>query len=156
MSTQQQIAVDTVLAAGPILGQIGVPGLAAASGLYLFFGLRGAKRAKLNRDKAANLGAVFGALAVAAGGTIGQAVSGVGQVPTSVFQGVGASMGGGDFGLAAAALGIGICTYVPDWNKLGVPAFGGISLGASAAGIGGLWLIANNIVMMAANALGAM
>ncbi|MFF5707410.1 hypothetical protein ACFY7H_33730 [Streptomyces sp. NPDC012794] len=147
-------ATETAVLAGPFLGQIGVPGFAAAAGTYLFLGLRGAKRVSLTRDKAANMGVLFGALATAAGGTMQQAVHGIGSVPTNVFQGVGEQMSGGDFGLAATALVLGIVTYMPDWKKLSVPALGGIGLGASAAQVGGVGLIASNAIIMAANAVG--
>lgn len=147
-------AVDTAVLAGPFIGQIGVPGFAAASGLWLFLGLRGAKRIDLNRDKAATTGILFGVLAAASGGTLKQAVEGIGSVPTNVFQGVGEQLSAGDFGMAATALLLGIVTYAPDWKKLAMPALGGIGLGASAASIGGLGLIASNAVIMAANAVG--
>lgn len=156
MINEMQLATDTVIAAGPILGQIGVPGIAVADGMYLVMGLRGAKRASLTRDKAANMGIVFGALATAAGGTLAQAVEGVGQVPTNVLQGVGDSISAGDFGLGATALCLGIFTYVPDWKKLGIPAVSGVALGASAAAVGGLYLIANNILLMVAKGMGAL
>ncbi|WP_331726166.1 hypothetical protein [Streptomyces sp. NBC_01276] len=151
-----QLATETVIAAGPILGQVGVPAIAMADGIYLFLGLRGAKRVSLTRDKAANMGAVFGALGTAAGGTLAQAVQGLGKVPTSIFDGVGQSLSGGDFGLAGAALILGIVTYVPDWKKLSIPAFGGIGLGSTAVAVGGLYLIVNNVLIMVARGLGAL
>ncbi|MFC9825270.1 hypothetical protein OG444_40610 (plasmid) [Streptomyces sp. NBC_01232] len=154
MTTNLMIATDVVLAAGPVLGGVGVTGLAVADGYLLLLGLRGAKRVKLDRDKAAWMGIVFGVLAIATGGTIGQLVQGVATVPTSVGQGL--DFGASDLAPAAVAILLGITTFVPDWKKLGWPAVFGICLGASAASIGGLWQIANNLVMMLANMLGAL
>ncbi|MER5871944.1 hypothetical protein [Streptomyces sp. NPDC002044] len=146
------IATDVVLAAGPVLGGIGVTGLAVADGYLLLLGLRGAKRMSLTRDKAAAMGIVFGVLAIATGGTIGQLVGGVATVPTSIGQGI--DFGASDLAPAAIAVLLGITTFVPDWKKLGWPALFGICLGASAANIGGLWQIANNLVMLLADMIG--
>lgn len=152
MSANVIIATDVVLAAGPILGGIGVTGLAVADGFLLLLGLRGAKRVKLDRDKAAAMGIVLGVLAIATGGTLGQLVQGVATVPTSVGQGI--KFGASDLAPAAVALIVGIATFFPDWKKLGWPALFGICLGASAANIGGLWQIANNLVMLLAEMIG--
>lgn len=152
MTTTQIIATDVVLAAGPVFGSVGISGLALASGLLLFFGVRGSDRMKLDRDKAGGWGITFGTLAVAAGELWGDVVKGISEVPTSVIQGSGL----GNIGLGGVALALSILTFVPKWKKLIWPALLGISAGVIYGQAGGIWGIGVGLVLKAANIVGGL
>ncbi|WP_420082959.1 hypothetical protein ACN6AT_39380 (plasmid) [Streptomyces sp. JL4002] len=141
-----------VLAAGPVFGSVGISGLALASGLLLFFGVRGSDRMKLDRDKAGGWGITFGTLAVAAGELWGDVVKGISEVPTSVIQGSGL----GNIGLGGVALALSILTFVPKWKKLIWPALLGISAGVIYGQAGGIWGIGVGLVLKAANIVGGL
>ncbi|UUY52781.1 hypothetical protein NRK68_36615 (plasmid) [Streptomyces yangpuensis] len=152
MTTPQNIATDTVLAAGPILGTVGVSGLTLCTGLVLVLGWRGAKRVKMDRDKSGGLGIVFGTLAVAAGGLWSDLAKGVSEIPASVVQ------GGifGDIGLGAVALSLSALTFLPDWKKTVAPGLLGISAGVTYGMAGGLWGLCSMFVLKIGASLGAM
>lgn len=152
MTTTQIIATDVVLAAGPVFGSVGISGLALASGLLLFLGVRGSDRMKLDRDKAGGWGIAFGTLAVAAGELWGDVVRGISEVPTSVIQGSGL----GNVGLGGVALAVSILTFVPKWKKTLWPALLGISAGVIYGQAGGIWGIGVGLVLKFAHILGAM
>ncbi|WP_191878728.1 MULTISPECIES: hypothetical protein [Streptomycetaceae] len=152
MTTTQIIATDVVLAAGPVFGSVGISGLALASGLLLFLGVRGSDRMKLDRDKAGGWGIAFGTLAVAAGELWGDVVRGISEVPTSVIQGSGL----GSIGLGGVALALSILTFFPKWKKTLWPALLGISAGVIYGQAGGIWAIGVGLVLKFAHILGAM
>ncbi|MFJ6941173.1 hypothetical protein [Streptomyces sp. NPDC101132] len=152
MNTTQIIATDVVLAAGPVFGSVGISGLALASGLLLFLGVRGSDRMKLDRDKAGGWGIAFGTLAVAAGELWGDVVRGISEVPTSVIQGSGL----GNIGLGGVALALSILTFFPKWRRTLWPALLGISAGVIYGQAGGIWGIGVGLVLKLANILGAL
>ncbi|MFI1154991.1 hypothetical protein [Streptomyces sp. NPDC020817] len=152
MSTTQIIATDVVLAAGPVFGSVGISGLALASGLLLFLGVRGSDRMKLDRDKAGGWGIAFGTLAVAAGELWGDVVKGISEVPTSVIQGSGL----GNIGLGGVALALSILTFFPKWKKTLWPALLGISSGVIYGQAGGIWGIGVGLVLKLAGIVGAL
>ncbi|MFJ6501662.1 hypothetical protein [Streptomyces virginiae] len=152
MTSTQIIATDVVLAAGPVFGSVGISGLALASGLLLFLGVRGSDRMKLDRDKAGAWGIAFGTLAVAAGELWGDVVKGISEVPTSLIQGSGL----GNIGLGGVALALSILTFVPKWKKLVWPALLGISAGVIYGQAGGIWAIGVGLVLKLANIVGAL
>ncbi|MFE0916053.1 MULTISPECIES: hypothetical protein [unclassified Streptomyces] len=152
MNTTQIIATDVVVAAGPVFGSVGISGLALASGLLLFLGVRGSDRMKLDRDKAGGWGIAFGTLAVAAGELWGDVVRGISEVPTSVIQGSGL----GNIGLGGVALALSILTFVPKWKKTLWPALLGISAGVIYGQAGGIWSIGVGLVLKLANIVGAL
>ncbi|MCX4547235.1 hypothetical protein [Streptomyces sp. NBC_01565] len=152
MTSTQIIATDVVLAAGPVFGSVGISGLALASGLLLFLGVRGSDRMKLDRDKAGGWGIAFGTLAVAAGELWGDVVKGISEVPTSVIQGSGL----GNIGLGGVALALTILTFFPKWKKTLWPALLGISSGVIYGQAGGIWAIGVGLVLKLAHIVGAL
>ena len=152
MTTNQMIATDVALAAGPVLGSVGISGLALSSGLLLFLGVRGSDRMKLDRDKSGAWGIAFGTLAVAAGELWGDVVRGISEVPTSVIQGSGL----GNIGLGGVALALSILTLVPKWKKTLWPALLGICSGVIYGQAGGIWAIGVGLVLKLATILGAL
>lgn len=152
MTSTQIIATDVALAAGPVFGSVGISGLALASGLLLFLGVRGSDRMKLDRDKAGGWGIAFGTLAVAAGELWGDVVKGISEVPTSVIQGSGL----GNIGLGGVALALSILTFVPKWKKTLWPALLGISAGVIYGQAGGIWAIGVGLVLKLAAIVGAL
>ncbi|MFD8549785.1 hypothetical protein [Streptomyces sp. NPDC059649] len=141
-----------VLAAGPVLGSVGMSGLTLTTGLGLLAGLRGSDRISLDRDKAGGLGITFGTLAIAAGSLWGDVVKGVAEVPTSLIKG--SAMG--DIGLGGVALAITATTFVFKWKRLIWPALLGVSAGVIYAQAGGIWAIGHNLVVKLAGVLGAL
>ncbi|MER6549567.1 hypothetical protein [Streptomyces sp. NPDC001250] len=141
-----------VLAAGPVLGSVGMSGLALTTGIVLWVGLRGSDRVSLNRDKAGGIGIAFGTIAVAAGSLWGEVVTGVASVPTSLIAG----SVGGNVGLGGTALALTAVTFLPRWRRLMWPALFGLSAGVIYAQAGGIWAIGHNLVIKLAAVLGAM
>ncbi|MFJ2438805.1 hypothetical protein ACIOWM_36940 [Streptomyces anulatus] len=152
MSVSLLAATDTVIAAGPVLGSVGISGLTLSTGLVLLFGLRGADRVNLNRDKAGGYGIAFGTLAVAAGDLWGSVVRGISEVPTSIIQGSGM----GSIGMGGVALALTICTFFPKWPKLIWPALLGISAGVIYGQAGGIWGIGVGLALKLASIVGAL
>ena len=153
MTIQLAAATDVVLAAGPVLGSVGISGLALTTGSLLFMGLRGSKRVKLNRDKAGAFGITFGTLAVAAGDVWQSVVTGISEVPTSLVRGSFA----GDIGLGGIALFLTACTFVPEWpKKLIFPSLLGLSAGVIYGQADGIWGILVGLILKAASVLGAL
>ncbi|MFJ9096864.1 hypothetical protein ACIRIR_35905 [Streptomyces globisporus] len=152
MSVSLLAATDTVIAAGPVLGSVGLSGLTLATGLVLLLGLRGSDRVKLNRDKAGGIGIVWGTLAVAAGNLWGDVVKGISEVPTSLIQGSGL----GNIGLGGVALALTIITFFPGWKRLIWPALLGISAGVIYGQAGGIWGIGVGLVLKLADIVGAL
>ncbi|WP_328868618.1 hypothetical protein [Streptomyces sp. NBC_00304] len=152
MSITTIAATDVVIAAGPVLGSVGISGLTLATGLLLLLGLRGSDRVNLNRDKAGGFGIGFGTLAVAAGDLWGSVVKGISEVPTSVIQGSGL----GNIGLGGIALALTIMTFFPKWKKMIWPALLGISAGVVYGQAGGIWGIGVGLVLKLANIVGAL
>lgn len=145
-------ATDTAIAAGPVLGSVGISGLTLATGLVLLLGLRGSDRVKLDRDKAGGIGIVWGTLAVAAGNLWGDVVKGISEVPTSLIQGSGL----GNIGLGGVALALTITTFFPGWKRLIWPALLGISAGVIYGQAGGIWGIGVGLVLKLADIVGAL
>lgn len=152
MTTTQTIATDVVLAAGPMLGSVGISGLALASGMGLLLGVRGSDRVKLDRDKAGAFGIVSGTLFVAAGSVWEEVARGVTEVPTSLIQGAGI----GNVGLGGVALALTIMTFCPKWRRTLWPALLGIAAGVTYGQAGGIWAIGVGMVLRLANMLGAL
>ncbi|WP_228995087.1 hypothetical protein [Streptomyces sp. DH8] len=146
------LAADTVLAAGPVLGGVSTSGLALTNGIVLLAGLRGSDRVKLNRDKAGLLGIGLGVLSSTADTVLSQLSEGAAQVPTSLIQG-GAF---GEVGMGAVALSLTATIFIFDWKKLIIPAFLGTGAGVIYSQAGGIWGIAQNLILMAAGAVGAL
>lgn len=148
------VDVDVVvLAAGPVLGSVGMSGLALTSGMLLFMGLRGSDRVNLDRDKAGAIGIVFGTLAVAAGDLWGDVATGVADVPTSLITGSGM----GDIGMGGVGLALTVGTFIPKWKKkLICPAVLGISAGVVYGQAGGIWAIGVGLVLKVAGIVGAL
>ncbi|MFJ4493186.1 hypothetical protein [Streptomyces diastaticus] len=141
-----------VMAAGPILGSVGMSGLTLTTGIALLAGLRGSDRVSLNRDKAGGVGIAFGTLAVAAGSLWGEVAGGVAGVSTALVEG-GAM---GDIGMGGTALAVTACTFLPRWKRMIWPALLGISAGVLYAEAGGIWAIGHNLVIRLAGVLGAL
>ncbi|WP_399554268.1 hypothetical protein OG333_38670 (plasmid) [Streptomyces anulatus] len=152
MSVSLLAATDTVIAAGPVLGSVGISGLTLATGLLLLFGLRGSDRVKLDRDKAAGFGIGFGTLAATAGDLWGSVVKGISEVPTSLIQGSGM----GDIRMGGVALVLTICAFCPKWKRLIWPALLGISAGVVYGQAGGIWGIGVGLVLKLAGIVGAL
>lgn len=152
MSVSLLAATDTVIAAGPVLGSVGISGLTLATGLLLLFGLRGSDRVKLDRDKAGGFGIGFGTLAVTAGDLWSSVVKGISEVPTSLIQGSGM----GNIGMGGVALALTILTFVPKWARLIWPALLGISAGVIYGQAGGIWGIGVGLVLKLASIVGAL
>ncbi|MFJ4880885.1 hypothetical protein ACIP93_37545 [Streptomyces sp. NPDC088745] len=148
--TTQLAATDVVLAAGPILGSVGISGLTLTTGMLLLMGLRGSDRVKLNRDKAGGVGIGFGTLAMTAGDLWQDVVTGISDVPTSLIRGSGA----GDIGLGGIALVLTVATFVPKWKKLIWPALLGISAGVIYGQAGGIWGIGVGLVLKITSMVG--
>ncbi|MCX4657598.1 hypothetical protein OG249_37715 [Streptomyces microflavus] len=152
MSVSVLAATDVVIAAGPVLGSVGISGLTLATGLLLLLGLRGSDRVSLDRDKSGGLGIAFGTLAVAAGDLWGSVVKGISEVPTSLIQGGGM----GNIGMGGIALALTICTFFPKWKRLIWPALLGISAGVIYGQAGGIWGIGVGLVLKLASIVGAL
>lgn len=152
MSISILAATDVAIAAGPILGSVGISGLTLSAGLLLLLGLRGSDRVKLDRDKAGGFGIAFGTLAVAAGNLWGDVVKGISAVPTSLIQGSGM----GNIGLGGIALALTIMTFFPKWKRLVWPALLGISAGVIYGQAGGIWGIGVALVLKIAGIVGAL
>ncbi|MFD8417550.1 hypothetical protein ACFV2Q_38455 [Streptomyces sp. NPDC059650] len=145
-------AADVVMAAGPLLGGAGTSGLALANGVVLLAGLRGSDRVKLNRDKAGLLGIGLGTLSSTANTVLSQFSDGAAQIPTALVQG-GAF---GSVGMGGVALSLTATIFLFKWKKLIIPAFLGTGAGVIYAEAGGIWAIGQNVLLMAANAVGAL
>jgi hypothetical protein len=147
------IATDVVLAAGGAgLGGAGTSGIAVTNGIVLLAGLRGSKRVKLNRDKAAGLGIGLGVLGATAGAALSQLSKAAAEIPTSLLQ-------GGTFGnmsLGGTALALTAIIFLFDWKKLWIPSLLGISAGVIYANAGGIWGIVYNGILMTAQSVGAL
>jgi hypothetical protein len=141
-----------VLAAGPVLGSVGMSGLTLTTGMTLLAGLRGSDRIKLDRDKAGGFGIAFGTLAIAAGSMWGDVAKGVAEVPTSLIQG----SAFGDVGLGGVALALTAATFVFKWKRLIWPALLGISAGVIYAQAGGIWAIGSTLTLKLAGILAAL
>ncbi|WP_330321644.1 hypothetical protein OG927_35875 (plasmid) [Streptomyces clavifer] len=152
MSISTLAATDVVIAAGPVLGSVGISGLTLATGLVLLLGLRGSDRVSLDRDKAGGIGIGFGTLALAAGDLWGSVVKGISEVPTSLIQGGGM----GNIGLGGIALALTILTFFPKWKRLIWPALLGISAGVIYGQAGGIWGIGVGLVLKLAGIVGAL
>ncbi|MFE1545837.1 hypothetical protein ACFW61_36015 [Streptomyces microflavus] len=152
LSVSVLAATDVVIAAGPVLGSVGISGLTLATGLLLLLGLRGSDRVSLDRDKAGGFGIGFGTLAVAAGDLWGSVVKGISEVPTSLIQGGGM----GNIGMGGIALALTILTFFPKWKRLIWPALLGISAGVIYGQAGGIWGIGVGLVLKLASIVGAL
>ncbi|MCX5106979.1 hypothetical protein [Streptomyces sp. NBC_00439] len=152
MSISTLAATDVVLAAGPVLGSIGISGLTFSAGLLLFLGLRGSDRVKLDRDKAGGFGIGFSTLAIAAGDLWGDVVRGISEVPTSLIR----AFDMGNIGLGGIALALTILTFFPKWKKLIWPALLSISAGVIYGQAGGIWGIGVGLVLKLANIAGGL
>ncbi|MFF6896096.1 hypothetical protein ACFY8Z_36510 [Streptomyces microflavus] len=152
MSLSVLAATDVVIAAGPVLGSVGISGLTLATGLLLLLGLRGSDRVSLDRDKSGGIGIAFGTLAVAAGDLWGSVVQGISEVPTSLIQGSGM----GNIGFGGVALALTILTFLPKWQRLIWPALLGISAGVIYGQAGGIWGIGVGLVLKLASIVGAL
>ncbi|MEV6810183.1 hypothetical protein [Streptomyces sp. NPDC051132] len=144
--------VNTVLAAGPILGSVGTSGLTLTTGMVMLAGLRGSDRVKLDRDKAGYVGIALGTFGGAAGDLWASLTTGVAEVPTSLIQGT----VGGNIGLGGVALGLTAWTFLFKWRRLVWPSLLGISAGVMYGQAGGIWAIGHNLVLKLASAVGAM
>ncbi|MFE1131387.1 hypothetical protein [Streptomyces sp. CBG9] len=144
--------IDTVTIAGPVLGTVGMPGFALATGLVLLAGLRGSDRVRLDRDKAGGLGIALGTFSVAAGSVWATFAHGVAQGPVSVLQ------GGtfGNVGVGATAIAIMATTFLFRWKKLIVPAALGIAGGVVAGQAGGIWGFFHGLALKGAELLGSL
>ncbi|MFJ3084616.1 hypothetical protein ACIPJG_33365 [Streptomyces halstedii] len=152
MSISTLAATDVVIAAGPVLGSVGISGLTLATGLLLLLGLRGSDRVSLDRDKAGGIGIGFGTLAIAAGDLWGDVVRGISEVPTSLIQGSGL----GNVGMGGVAVALTIMTFFPKWKRLIWPAMLGISAGVVYGQAGGIWGIGVGLVLKLAGIVGAL
>lgn len=141
-----------VLAAGPVLGSVGMSGLTLTTGLALLAGLRGSDRISLDRDKAGGIGIAFGTFAIAAGSMWGDVAKGVAQVPTSLVQG----STFGDIGLGGVAMALTACTFVFKWKRMIWPSLLGISAGVIYAQAGGIWAIGSTLVVKLASVVAAL
>ncbi|MEU9568180.1 hypothetical protein AB0D16_40485 [Streptomyces sp. NPDC048161] len=141
-----------VIAAGPILGSVGMSGLTFTTGLAMLAGLRGSDRISLDRDKAAGLGIALGTFAGAAGDLWASVTTGVAAVPTSLIQGT----AGGNIGLGGVALGVTAWAFIFKWKRMVWPSLLGISAGVIYGQAGGLWAIGHNLVIRLASAVGSM
>ncbi|MEU8886104.1 hypothetical protein [Streptomyces hydrogenans] len=149
MSTE---ITTVVIAAGPILGSVGMSGLTVTTGIALLAGLRGSDRLKLDRDKAGYFGIALGTFAGAAGDLWASVTSGVAEVPTSLIQGT----VGGNIGLGGVALATTATCFLFKWKAMVWPALLGISAGVIYGQAGGIWAIGHNLVIKLASAVGAM
>jgi hypothetical protein len=150
VSTHETVTV--VLAAGPVFGSLGMSGLAMGTGLTLLAGLRKSDRVKLNRDKAAGLGIAMGTFGSAAGDMWKTVTHGIAEVPSALVQG----SVFGNVGLGASALGVTLVAFLFKWDKMLWPSLLGISAGVIYGQAGGLWSVANNVVLKIAAGLGAL
>ncbi|MFE5658351.1 hypothetical protein ACFQ9H_19440 [Streptomyces sp. NPDC056517] len=141
-----------VIAAGPVLGSVGMSGLTFTTGLTLLAGLRGSDRIKLDRDKSAGIGILLGTFGGAAGDLWASVTKGVAEVPTSLIQGTAS----GNIGLGGVALGITAWAFLWPWKRNIWPAFLGISAGVVYGQAGGLWAIGHNLVIRLADVVGAL
>lgn len=141
-----------VIAAGPILGSVGMSGLTFTTGLAMLAGLRGSDRISLDRDKAAGLGIALGTFAGAAGDLWANVTAGVASVPTSLIQGT----AGGNIGLGGVALGVTAWAFLFKWKRMVWPSLLGISAGVIYGQAGGIWAIGHNLVIRLASTVGSM
>ncbi|MFJ7786882.1 hypothetical protein ACIQY8_30170 [Streptomyces albidoflavus] len=147
-----ETTTTVVMAAGPILGSVGMSGLTLTTGIALLAGLRGSDRVSLNRDSAGGIGIVFGTLAMAAGTVWREVATGVASVPTALVQGDAfGSIGIGGVALACTAL-----TFLPKWRRPIWPALLGIADGVLYAQAGGIWAIGHNLALKIATIFGAL
>ncbi|MEU5499916.1 hypothetical protein [Streptomyces griseofuscus] len=151
MSTPETVNT-VVIAAGPILGSVGMSGLTLTTGMVMLAGLRGSDRVKLDRDKAGGVGIALGTFGGAAGALWASLTTGVAAVPTSLIQGT----VGGNIGLGGVALGLTAWTFLFKWKRLVWPGLLGISAGVIYGQAGGIWAIGHNLVLKLAAAVGAM
>ncbi|MGA4860991.1 hypothetical protein ACPCAB_30715 [Streptomyces koyangensis] len=144
--------IDTVTTAGPVLGTVGMPGFALATGLVLLAGLRGSDRVRLDRDKAGAFGLALGTFAVAAGSVWATFANGVAQVPVSMVQG-GAF---GNIGMGAVAIAVLALAFLFRWKRMIIPAALGIAGGVVAGQAGGIWGLAHGVALKGAELLGSL
>lgn len=151
MNTSETVNT-VVIAAGPILGSVGMSGLTLTTGMVMLAGLRGSDRVKLDRDKAGGIGIALGTFAGAAGDLWASVTTGVAEVPTSLIQGT----VGGNIGLGGVALGLTAWTFLFKWKRMVWPALLGISAGVIYGQAGGIWAIGHNLVLKLASVVGSM
>ncbi|MFD5064522.1 hypothetical protein [Streptomyces sp. NPDC058394] len=147
-----ETTTTVVIAAGPILGSVGMSGITFTTGLAMLAGLRGSDRISLDRDKAGGLGIALGTFAGAAGDLWASVTTGVAEVPTSLIQGT----VGGNIGLGGVALGTTAWIFLFKWKRMIWPSLLGVSAGVIYGQAGGIWAIGHNLVIKLASTVGSM